>query len=277
MLKDFAFILSLLNHCSAKTSHYDSKLFTIASKAPSKIKTLNQLTQKMSESYPMGSLDDAHLFEFDDAWYENDDSLSPINDGPPIDLDQEWDEIAYQIEAEAALLMQEYEQQQSAAPPLEANNGEVSIMANPEQSTLRSGYRGHRGALDDAGFLEGVREYLDHEGVIDFSSGIQFSPNQVTDFLQDPSRVVIGTIEKDDQNCPICRSEYGEVGGDRTEPGSDSAQGLPVEDAPEYPVKLPCGHLFGNCCIKKWLLEQPASCPLCRSQFLPVGWIDDSP
>ena len=234
----------------------------------------------MSDSYPVSPSGDAHLFEFDDAWYENDDSLGPINRGRSLDLDQEWDEIACQIEFETALLVQEYEQlQQSAAPPpLEGNNGEVPILANPEQSTLMSGYRGHRGALDDAAFLEGVREYLDHEGVIDLSNGIQFSPNQVKDFLQDPSREVIGTIEKDDQNCPICRSGYGKEAEDTTEPGPDSDQGLPVEDAPEeYPVKLPCGHLFGNCCIKIWLLEQPASCPLCRSRFLPVGLIADSP
>lgn len=231
----------------------------------------------MSDNYPVSPSDDARLFEIDDAWYENDDSLSPINGGRPIDLDQEWDEIAYQIELEAALLAQEFEQQQSAALPLEANNGEVPILANPGESTLTGGYRGRRGALDDAAFLEGVREYLDHEGIIDLSSGIQFSPNQVEDFLQDPSREVIGTIEKDDQNCPICRSEYAQEREDTTEPGPDSDQGLPVEDGPEYPVKLPCGHLFGNCCIKIWLLQQPASCPLCRSRFLPVGWIDDSP
>lgn len=231
----------------------------------------------MSDNSPASPSDDAHLFEFDDAWYENDDSLSPVDGGRPIDLDQEWNEIAYQIELEAALLAQEFVQQQSAVPLLEANNREVLILANPGQSTLMDGYRSRRGAPDDAAFLEGVREYLDHEGVIDLSSGIQFSPNQVKDFLQDPSREVIGTIEKDDQNCPICRSEYAKGGGGTTEPGLDSDQGLPVEDAPECPVKLPCGHLFGNCCIKIWLLQQPASCPLCRSRFVPVGWIGDSP
>lgn len=204
----------------------------------------------MPDRNPVSPSDNAHLFEFGDVWYENDDSFGPINSDHLMDLDQEWDEIAYQIESETELLVQEYEQQQSTAPPpLEANNGEVSILTDPEQSMLMSAYGGHRGALDDVAFLEGVggegREYLDHEGVIDLSNGIQFSPNQVKDFLQDRSREVIGTSEKDDQNCPICRSEYGKEREDTTEPGLGSDQDLPAEDAPEeYAVKLPCGHLF---------------------------------
>jgi hypothetical protein len=35
-----------------------------------------------------------------------------------------------------------------------------------------------------------------------------------------------------------------------------------VEEA-EFPVEMPCGHVFGSTCLKAWLYESP-TCPLCR-------------
>lgn len=81
----------------------------------------------------------------------------------------------------------------------------------------------------------------------------------------------IGALETDDMECSICKLEYGTYRGEEissTESVLD--QGLPGEESTEQPVKLCCGHLFGEWCIKTWLLEQPASCPVCRFQFKPV-------
>lgn len=76
----------------------------------------------------------------------------------------------------------------------------------------------------------------------------------------------ISTLETDEVHCSICKAEYGTDRGEIY--GAEPAdQGLFGEEAPEYTVKLSCGHVFGD---KKWLLEQPASCPICRFQFKPV-------
>lgn len=103
------------------------------------------------------------------------------------------------------------------------------------------------------------------------SIGIQLSPSQFEDFLKTSARVEMGALESDEVECSICKLEYGTYRGEETnntEPALD--QGLPGEGISEQPVKLPCGHLFGEWCIKIWLLEQLASCPICRIQFKPV-------
>ena len=35
------------------------------------------------------------------------------------------------------------------------------------------------------------------------------------------------------------------------------------EDEREYPLEMPCGHVFGSTCLKAWLYQSP-TCPLCR-------------
>lgn len=104
------------------------------------------------------------------------------------------------------------------------------------------------------------------------SSGIQFSASQVDNFVRTLPRVEISILDKEEEKCSICKLEYGTMRGSTTstEPASQSDQGLPGEESPEQPVKLSCGHIFGEWCIKTWLLEQPASCPTCRLQFEPI-------
>lgn len=101
-------------------------------------------------------------------------------------------------------------------------------------------------------------------------SVVQFSSSQVEDFVKTLSRVEISSLGTDELTCSICKLDYGEERGNSTEPVSDSDQRLPGEGPPEHPVKLSCGHVFGNWCIKTWLILQPASCPTCRFHFQPV-------
>lgn len=86
--------------------------------------------------------------------------------------------------------------------------------------------------------------------------------------------------ESEEATCSICLQEYGterveEVISGTTEQSGTSeefdGQGLPGGEALEYPVKLSCGHVYGEWCIKRWLLEQPASCPKCRFQLKLVA------
>lgn len=130
-------------------------------------------------------------------------------------------------------------------------------------------------AMGDGPFVEVVRHFLEyileHGGIN--TSGTQFSSSQIEDFLQNSPPVEKSTLEEEDQECSICMSKYG-IGRGNKEPATKSEQGLLGEEAPESPVKLPCGHVFGDWCIKKWLLTQHASCPACRFQFRPVRSID---
>lgn len=193
--------------------------------------------------------------------------LSHISEARLLQFDQEWDEIARKIEE--ALFTQEDDQQPA---PLQAS-GEIPILANPGQTTLLTDNPDLIWAIP---FLEIVGQFLghipEHEGIN--KSGTQFSPSQVEDFLQTSSPVGISKLEKDDQRCSICMSEYVKERGDTKKPAVESEQRLLGEDAPENPIKLPCGHVFGEWCIKAWLLKQRASCPVCRFQFRPVRWVD---
>lgn len=98
-------------------------------------------------------------------------------------------------------------------------------------------------------------------------TGIRLSPSQVEDFLQTLSPVEISSLRMDDKKCSICKEEYGTERGNSTNLASDTDQRLSGEGVPEYPVRLSCRHVFGNWCIKAWLLREPASCPTC---FVPV-------
>ena len=75
--------------------------------------------------------------------------------------------------------------------------------------------------------------------------------------------VDIETLNEDDKNCSICREEYS---------SSSSTKDPQQEDRVEKPISLPCGHFFGDQCLKEWLAPAPEgfgnnTCPTCRSQL----------
>ncbi len=87
------------------------------------------------------------------------------------------------------------------------------------------------------------------------------------------TRVSIATLhDATDQECPICIERYvptgrsatvaGTLGNDETE----SFELLPGAGE-DSPVRLPCGHVVGEACIRQWLSTNPASYPICRMQF----------
>ena len=75
-------------------------------------------------------------------------------------------------------------------------------------------------------------------------------------FLDQLPRVRRGTLGKANQECPICKQEYG------TTP---SASGI-IERA----VKLPCDHIMGSECISSWLLAANNTCPICRHNLFQI-------
>ena len=68
--------------------------------------------------------------------------------------------------------------------------------------------------------------------------------------------VSVDSLAEDDRSCGVCRGGYGEMGNF-------------LNDEPEGPVKLPCGHHFGKSCLTVVLSPKPTGwahtcCPLCR-------------
>lgn len=67
------------------------------------------------------------------------------------------------------------------------------------------------------------------------------------------------------------QQDNGTDGGSEAHPSSSTDTATPNEEEPptykHYPVKLPCGHIFGRECLYKWSrLEN--SCPLCRKPIV---------
>ena len=129
--------------------------------------------------------------------------------------------------------------------------------------------------LENMRTLESVTDWITRSDDEIFYHGedeseIQFFPSQVEDFMQTLPRVEMDTLGTDDLRCSICKEEYGKQRGDSTNPASGSDPRLPGEETPEHPLELPCRHVFGEWCIKTWLLGRPASCPTCRFHFKPV-------
>ena len=95
-------------------------------------------------------------------------------------------------------------------------------------------------------------------------------------FLNSLQPTQVPKLPRDDQTCSIC---LGDFIASHTEESN-------------LPVKLPCGHVFGRCCITNWLTpfgpSQPCSppavlprdlhnsCPECRNKPFPAVYIPDS-
>ena len=70
--------------------------------------------------------------------------------------------------------------------------------------------------------------------------------------------VEIETLDIENRICGICRVDY-----------SPSSENRHPEDPVEQPVRLPCGHVFGQLCLREWLSPAPQgshnnTCPTCR-------------
>lgn len=114
-------------------------------------------------------------------------------------------------------------------------------------------------------FLDGVIDFADSdEEIEDLLSSIN---NNVDDLLHTSSYVDINSLGPDDLKCVICHSEYSnERENNTTEPAVEEAnQDSPDRNTAECPIKLPCNHVFGNLCIRRWFQDSPSpTCPICR-------------
>lgn len=80
------------------------------------------------------------------------------------------------------------------------------------------------------------------------------------------------------ETCCICLQRYfepknqpprsNEITSETYLPTDTEPSQLSAMDRPEAPTKLPCGHIFGEICVERWICEEDSggqpTCPLCR-------------
>lgn len=149
------------------------------------------------------------------------------------------------------------------------------LTINTNNSNLQTEINSLRRELFDAGLMD--EEEYDNDSNdsgssdnhnSDSDSSDSDSSDKVDNLLETSSYIEIKTLEPNDLDCTICQSEFGKERKDSTEPALEPNQGLPGEELAEYPIKLPCGHVFGQWCIREWLRNARfPSCPVCRSRL----------
>ncbi|KAG6986549.1 hypothetical protein G7Y79_00078g100030 [Physcia stellaris] len=92
----------------------------------------------------------------------------------------------------------------------------------------------------------------------------QPNPALIEQLINSLPGVPLDSLAEDDRSCGVCRGGYGELGNF-------------LNNEPEEPARLPCGHHFGKSCITVVLSPKPTgwahtSCPLCRQPIalLPI-------
>lgn len=75
---------------------------------------------------------------------------------------------------------------------------------------------------------------------------------------QSLTSINLSELNPSDRTCAICHEAFQE----NTPQAGDAL--LAAHPSPEQPVKLQCGHVFGEACITSWLTEHE-NCPLCRA------------
>lgn len=205
-----------------------------------------------------------------------------VDRGPPTAADRTWFRIVRRVADIRGTQTEQYSLQTSLREAsgyrevsLSPASEELELMLADMNTTTRRAIHATLPLLENMGTPDSVTWITpsDDENFYhgEDESGILFSTNQVEAFMQSLSRVEMGTLGTEDLSCSICKEEYGKQRGDSTQPASGSDPRLLDEESPEHPLELPCRHVFGEWCIRTWLLEQPASCPTCRFRFKPVG------
>lgn len=106
-----------------------------------------------------------------------------------------------------------------------------------------------------------------------------FSAVEVDEFLKTVGKVDVGSLQQDAKKCDICKKYFSHLPGaaSYTSPTPASAsdthkpaeQSVHDEEELESPVRLACGHVYGENCLKTWIsgkgIGNLPTCPMCRA------------
>lgn len=107
----------------------------------------------------------------------------------------------------------------------------------------------------------------------------QYSHKTVDRLMYSLHRTDVSSLAEDDKLCEICFlcfdewrwDEEWQIIANNAGGHSEPFQVL-IDMMPENPVRLSCGHIFGELCLRTWLIQiirkgLPPTCPKCRAKL----------
>lgn len=87
-----------------------------------------------------------------------------------------------------------------------------------------------------------------------------FSAVEVDEFMKTIEKVDVSSLKQDERECDICREDFSHPPGSGSStnpaPASDaqeSPEQFVSDEELETPVRLACGHVYGENCLKLWI------------------------
>lgn len=111
---------------------------------------------------------------------------------------------------------------------------------------------------------------------------LRLSRKEVDRFMYSLDRTDVSSLAKADKLCDICFLCFGEWRWEDRRPanaGDSEPFKVRVNMMPENAVRLSCGHLFGELCLRTWMMRNrkgPLTCPKCRAKLGIVGGVKKS-
>lgn len=102
---------------------------------------------------------------------------------------------------------------------------------------------------------------------------LPFSPDEVIQFMYSLHRIDICNLTEDNKDCEICFQRFDEWRWSNEHPvnaGASEPFKVLEDMMPEDPLRLPCGHYFGELCLHAWIKETSEgspTCPKCRANL----------
>lgn len=142
----------------------------------------------------------------------------------------------------------------------------------------------HPDAQEAGAALEEILQLISDEPIPAFvptnaAPPIEYSHKTVNRLMYSLHRTNVSSLAEDDKLCEICFLCFDEWRWDDEERQISNKAGeesepfqVLVDMMPENPVKLSCGHIFGELCLRTWLLQiipkgGPPTCPKCRAKL----------
>lgn len=112
---------------------------------------------------------------------------------------------------------------------------------------------------------------------------LRLSQKEVDQLIYSLNRADVSSLAEDNKLCDICFLCFGEWRWEDRRPanaGDSKPFKVQVNMMPENPVRLSCGHIFGELCLRTWMMRTPKgpplTCPNCRTKLGKAGGVKKS-
>lgn len=108
------------------------------------------------------------------------------------------------------------------------------------------------------------------------ASNSSFSAAEVDEFIKKLGKVNVTSLKQDARECDICKTDFSHLpaAASSTNPtpvshAQETAEQSVNDEELEIPVRLACGHVYGEKCLKTWISGKRVgnlpTCPMCRA------------